>query len=414
MNGKRICIFILLLLPLAAVLTQCLPPDKEKPDPRDQVFAGSHKCINCHKDIYNNYVHTAHYMSTAPATAQSINGDFLPGNNTFRFNKQLQVVMEKRDSGFYQAAYFNGKLQQAHRFDIVFGRTKAQTYLSWRGNRLFQLPVSYFNNVHRWTNSPGYATDHAEFDRPITRRCFECHSSYIKELPKTAEDMQRREVDFDKESLINGIDCERCHGPAANHVNYHTQFPQEKQAKYIVKFAALTRSQKMDACGVCHSGGKDVFQVTAFRFKMGDKLENFKEPNFLKQDLNPATLDVHGNQDGLLRTSQCFLKSNMDCSSCHDAHKNDIGNTLVYSQRCMACHKDVQHKFNGRLVNEGILGKNCIDCHMPQKPSNVIAVEASGGKKVVPYMVRTHHIAVYPQETDKVIAYLSKQYKQGN
>jgi hypothetical protein len=410
MKAKKLYIVILLLVPLCALITQCFSPTKT--DPRDDVYAGSEKCITCHKDIYNSYLQTAHFQSSRQASIHSIHGSFAVGHNSFQFNDHIKVVMEKRDSSLYQAAYVNGKQTEAHRFDITFGNVKAETYMSWRGNELFQLPMSYFDNVHSWTNSPGYRTDRADFGRPILRRCFECHSSYIKELPQQTIDMQNRKVEFDKNSLILGIDCERCHGPGANHVNYHTEFPNEKKAKYMVKFSSLTRAQKMDACAVCHSGGKDVFQVTAFKFKMGDDLAKFKEPNFLPEPPNPATIDVHGNQNGLLRTSQCFIKSSMDCTNCHNTHVNESANMAVYSQRCMACHSEAKHNFCTMAPKLGaIIKNNCIDCHMPLKPSNIISVEGSGGKKMVPYMVRTHHIAVYPQESQKILAFINEQKK---
>ncbi|WDF54427.1 cytochrome c3 family protein [Mucilaginibacter sp. KACC 22063] len=396
MKTKRFYFFILLLFPLTVFISQCLTPAKQ--DPRDAVFAGSDKCQKCHKDVYDSYVHTAHFNSSRLATSQTVHGSFT-NNHTFSFGNNQVVAMEKRDSGLYQVYYVNGKQKEAHRFDITFGGKKAETYLSWNGNQLFQLPMSYFTALNSWTNSPGYRTDRPDFERPILRRCFECHSSYIKELPQQSIDMQHRVVAFDKSSLILGIDCERCHGPAANHVNYHTEFPNEKKAKYINTYASLTRSQKLDACAVCHASNKEAFMVTSFKFKMGDTLSKFKEPNFLPENPDPDKLDVHGNQSGLLATSKCFIKSSMDCGSCHNPHTNQKLDLAAYSQKCMNCHSNANHNFCPMESKLGVaIKQNCIDCHMPLKPSNVIEVEASGGKKVVPYLVRTHHIAIYPKK----------------
>ncbi len=406
MKTKNIFLLIFLLIPLSTLLTQCF--NKTKTDSRDEVYAGSEKCIKCHKDVYSSYVHTAHFQSSRPADVNSIHGSFLPGKNVFEFNDSLKVVMEKRADGLYQVAYLKGKQVEAHRFDITFGGVKAETYLSWRGDQLFELPLSYFDGLHGWTNSPGYAGNQADFSRPILRRCFECHSSYIKDVPQQEVNMQKRVVELDQKSLIYGIDCERCHGPAANHVNFHTEYPEVKEAKYITKFSSLTRAQKLDACAVCHSSNKDAFQVSAFVFKMGDTLSKFREPNFLKQNPNPATLDVHGNQNGLLATSKCFLMSNMDCSTCHNTHVNESTNMAIYSQRCMKCHNEANHNFCKMAPQLGTLIKNnCIDCHMPLKPSNVISVAATNGQKQVPYLVRTHHIGIYPEETKKIMAFIN-------
>lgn len=172
----------------------------------------------------------------------------------------------------------------------------------------------------------------------------------------------------------------------------------------------LTRQQKLDACATCHSGNKDVFNRSAFTFKMGDTLAKWKEHNFAPQNTNPATLDVHGNQNDLLASSKCFISSNMDCNSCHNVHQKETGNLALYSQRCMSCHKTANHNECKLMPKLGMaLKKNCIDCHMPAKPSNLIQVEGSGNKVQVPYLVRTHHIAVYPTETKKILAFINKQ-----
>ncbi|MDB5132594.1 MAG: hypothetical protein JWR02_2343, partial [Mucilaginibacter sp.] len=206
------------------------------------------------------------------------------------------------------------------------------------------------------------------------------------------------------------IDCERCHGPAANHVNFQTANPTEKKARYIVTYKSLTRAQKLDACAVCHAGNKDNFQISAFKFKIGDTLAKFKEPTFFSQTPNTATLDVHGNQNGLLAASKCFLKSNMDCGTCHDPHKNEALNLAAYSQRCMSCHNNASHNFCKAAPQLGALIKNnCIDCHMPLKPSNAIEIALSDGRKQVPYLVRTHYIAVYPSTYKKIMAFVKNK-----
>jgi hypothetical protein len=407
-SKRTLLLMLVFLIPFSAMLTECYNNKKE--DARGQVFAGSATCISCHKDVYNSYIHTAHFETSRPAALETIHGSFAKGHNVFSFGNGMSVAMEKRKDGLYQAGYEHGKPTIAEKFDITIGGVKAETYLYWKGNKLFELPMSYFSALHSWTNSPGYDTGRINFTRPIVKRCMECHSSYINELPNPNLSLTNRTVEFDKSSLIYGIDCERCHGPAANHVNFHTQFPEIKKARYITTYNALTRQQKLDACAVCHSGNKDVFIRSAFVFKQGDTLAKFKEHNFAPQTVNPATLDVHGNQNGLLASSKCFVMSNMNCNTCHNVHKKESGNLVLYSQRCMNCHTTANHNVCKLLPKLGdVIKKNCIDCHMPAKPSNLIQVEANGNKLKVPYLVRTHRIAIYPQETKKIMAFINSQ-----
>ncbi len=408
MKGKRTVLLLLVfLVPLIVIFSQCFNREKQQEDPRGRVYAGSASCAKCHQDIYSSYLQTAHQNTSRPASVHSIHGSFAANHNSFLFENGLQVKMEKRGNKLFQVAYKNNKEIEKHRFDISFGGIKAETYLSWNGNELFQLPISYFNALNSWTNSPGYAANQIDFNRPILRRCFECHSSYIKELPLQTQSLTVRKVEFDQHTLIYGIDCERCHGPAANHVNFHTDFPEVKTARYMVKYDSLSRIQKLNMCAVCHSGNKSNFLISAFAYTPGKKLEDFKEPDFMPANPNAPQLDVHGNQNQLLATSQCFIKSNMDCSSCHNTHVNERANLVLYSQRCINCHKNSIHNFtkNEPALN-ALLQKNCIDCHMPAKPSNVIVVQTSGKGNANPYLVRTHHIAVYPDESKKILAFL--------
>jgi hypothetical protein len=414
MKNKRLYLMLFFfLVPLSVILTQCFNAAKSA-DPRGQNYAGSKACIKCHKEIYDGYINTPHNISSRQASIHNIHGSFLKGQNIFNFSDSLKVVMQKRAGGVYQVAYKNGKAMQSQRFDIVFGGVKAETYLYWKNDGLFELPISYFENLHNWTNSPGYAGGIVNYTRPIVTRCFECHSSYISEKEGQPQSLSNS-TEFDRSSIILGIDCERCHGPSAQHVTFHTEHPEEKRATFITSFNSLTRAQKLDACAVCHSGNKDRYLASTFSFKIGDTLAKFKEPDFFRQEPKPATIDVHGNQNGLLAASKCFLMSNMDCSTCHNTHNNKKPDLITYAANCSNCHKSANH--NQCKLKEQLGGNlitNCIDCHMPAKPSDVIKVESEAGKMIVPYLVRTHNIAIYPQETKKILAFINSGNKQRN
>ena len=223
------------------------------------------------------------------------------------------MKMEKRDSGLYQVLYIKNKQVIARRFDLVMGRVKGQTYLSWYGDGLFQLPVSYISALHRWSSSPGYALAGLNFDRVITKDCFECHSSYANRNDKGLLDFR-----INPNSWVFNIDCERCHGPAAAHVKFQEDHPEQKQSMYIVSFKTLSRQQKIDLCAVCHSGNNQILLKSRFAFKMGDTMTSYMIP--ISSD---KPLDVHGNQTQLLEQSKCFRMSNLDCTTCHNTHMNE-------------------------------------------------------------------------------------------
>src|SRR5206468_3484039 len=175
---------------------------------------------------------------------KDIIGSFSSGQNSFSYNPQTKIVMEDRDSGLFQVVYVDGKETEADRLDITFGAKHAQTFLYWQGNKTFELPVSYYTSVHTWASSPGFSSSQVNFNRFIGKNCYECHSSYIEtKLKMTSAGVDE---ELDKNSLVYGIDCERCHGPAINHVNFHLAYPEIKQAKYIVTHRSLSRQQELD------------------------------------------------------------------------------------------------------------------------------------------------------------------------
>jgi hypothetical protein len=388
------------------ILSRCINNIETGNDPRGNVYAGPAGCRQCHTSIYDSYVSTSHFNTTKSSTAKNISGSFIPGHNTFVVNATTKIDMEQRDSGLFQVLYVNGKEQELHPMDITFGLKHAQTFLYWQGDKAFELPISYYTSVHSWASSPGYPSV-LNFSRSIGIGCFECHSSYI--YGKLNPSNNVIEEILDKKTLIYGIDCERCHGPSLNHVNYHLAYPEVKEAKYILAPGKLSRQQKLDVCAVCHSGNDKEKEVSRFKFKMGDTLANFFLP--FASSKTTTDFDVHGNQYQLLAQSKCFLQSKtLNCTSCHDPHTNASADLTMYSRKCISCHRDTDHrsfKMDKALANT--VKSNCIDCHMPLQPSRAITFQLSGSDSASFYFLRTHRIAVYHDEKiNNLLQYFKK------
>ncbi len=71
-------------------------------------FAGSAVCANCHKDIYESHIKTAHYLDSRHAAKEFIKGSFSRGKNKFVYNKWMEVVLEQKKDSFFQTAFING------------------------------------------------------------------------------------------------------------------------------------------------------------------------------------------------------------------------------------------------------------------------------------------------------------------
>lgn len=194
-------------------------------------------------------------------------------------------------------------------------------------------------------------------------------------------------------SIIFGIDCQRCHGPAAEHVQFHQDNPSVKEAKFIVSIKSLSRQQKLDLCASCHSGNDLDVQRTLFAFRPGDTLANFYLPHFGTGGTNP---DVHGRQMQLLRSSKCLQQSSMTCTTCHNTHEPEENKQATFIAKCMACHESSPH-----AVQLKTSSSSCIDCHMPLQVSKSLDFNNGTETRSIPFMLRTHRIAIYPAMENK-------------
>ena len=368
-------------------------------------YVGGSACVNCHKEIYESHIGTAHSNTTVSATINKISGSFEDGKNSYRFSSRTIVKCEKDGDKLYQVAYVDSVEKMRQEFDIVFGfGRKAQSFASWSKDKLVQLPLSYFNTVGAWINSPGYP-EKVVFNRVITSRCLECHTTYAQ-----VTSQEGLLENFNRSNIVLGIDCEKCHGPASDHVVFKTKNPTIKDEKYIINPARFTRQQSLDACALCHSGNMESI-LPSLSFRPGDELKKFYTNANATE--NMQSLDVHGNQYGLLTLSKCFILSQMTCVSCHNSHKNEGGDLHTLSQRCMNCHSpDNKNTFcKVANVDQTIIKQNCIDCHMPQKESATIVFSNHESDKKMAAKMRTHYIKIYRDETKQVIDFLKKKVK---
>ena len=399
-KSRRSSLTIFLIIGLCIILIKCIERsnhsnvDYSIENLEYGMFAGTQSCANCHKQIYENFIATGHFLTSEPSSIKNIKGSFQKGENTFHYNPQLYVAMEKRDSGLFQVEYIDGIKTISRPFDITIGSaTRGQTFLSWQNNLLTQLPISYLTSVNQWANSPG-DQNQVYFDRPINSRCLECHTTYAEVIPFRLENSPE---EFDHNKIVYGVGCEKCHGPAAKHVEYQTQNPKITTAKYIINPGDFVRQQSIDLCSLCH-GGRIKSTQPSFSYTAGDTLKNY----FIIDTLNNGSIDVHGNQYGLLAKSKCFTTSSMTCLTCHDPHTEEKGNLKLYSQRCMTCHNQEHASFcKLKTLDAATLSSNCIDCHMPKESSKSIVLQLEDQKVPTAQLLRSHYITVYPDATKK-------------
>jgi hypothetical protein len=368
-----------------------IPPARaaKKPPARAE-YAGDEACRACHQEQAGTYFQTAHHFSTTWPSAQTVKGNFSPGTNLMRTASPfLHFEMTARPDGYFQTAVSEpgpGKtISRTERIDIVAGEPrKGQSYLFWKGDLLFQLPVTYWTATDSWVNSPSYPDGSPHFDKDIIPRCLECHASYFEWMPPPINR-------YRKNSLVLGISCEKCHGPGQAHVALHRRSPHPAPGtpEAIVNPSRLARDRQLDVCGLCHSGNGTPI-APSLSFVPGDDLRDYIDIPYVSTQ---AAVDVHGNQVQLLRKSRCFQSSSsMTCTTCHDAHLTQR-DAAAFSPRCLTCHQAKQCGEFSKIGEK--ITSNCIDCHMPLQESQVL-FSKTNGTKVQP-QVRNHTIAIYPE-----------------
>jgi hypothetical protein len=351
-----------------------------KPNPRES-YVGDDACRSCHQNKVESFHRTAHYLTSRLPDKDSILGNFSPDANILKTsNPDLFFRMEVKNDGFFQTAVQGISpytTSRAEPFGLVVGSGgKGQTFLFWKGDLLFQMPVSYWNEVG-WVNSPGYRDGVAYFDRPIIPRCLECHGTYFESL---APPPNR----YSQIGFVVGITCEKCHGPGRAHVERFSS-KAAKSDPATLNPARFSRDRQMDLCAWCHAG-HGVPLLATFSYIPGEPLEKYIE---LPQPDPNAPVDVHGSQVELLKKSRCFQSSTMTCLTCHDVHTTQK-DPAAFSGHCLNCHKVETHPKIGQPI-----ASNCVDCHMPKQKTNLIVFNWNG-RKVSPE-VRNHWIKVYPE-----------------
>jgi hypothetical protein len=347
-------------------------------------FAGDSVCQSCHEEKVRTFHRTSHYVTSRLANKDSIQGSFAPGANIMKTaNPYLMFRMEQKGGDFFQTAV-QGKepsTTRSERFAFVTGSgDKGQTYLFWKGDQLFELPVSFWSKLG-WVNSPGYRDGVANFDRPVIPRCLECHATYFEPMPPP-------ENSYSKTRFVVGITCEKCHGPGVEHTQRFSAKPATTFGSGILNPARFSRERQMDLCAWCH-GGVGISLQPEFSYVPGEPLDLYLS---LPASDPAAPLDVHGSQVEMLERSRCFQKSDMTCLTCHDVHQVQH-DTAAFSKRCLNCHKPESAMFpkTHRATDD------CIDCHMPPQETELIVFDQNS-RKVKP-KIRNHWIAIYSGDT---------------
>jgi predicted CXXCH cytochrome family protein len=338
-------------------------------------------CAGCHRGIRETYRRTG--MGRSFARVRTTVEDFTKANTFYHPASDRHYTMYEKDGKYYQRRHqigFDGKETNVLEKEIHFvlgSGNHARTYLHRTSEgRIVELPAAWYSEKGGyWAMNPGYDhPNHYDFSREITQECIFCHNAYPEIAPGT--DRAGSEARFPG-AMPEGIDCQRCHGPGAAHIEAAKTGQKEKIREAIVNPARLSNERQLELCMQCHLQTTSTrlphsivnVERGVFSYRPGEALAGYA----LHFDHAPGTgwddkFQI-AHQAYRLRRSECFLKSagKMTCTTCHNPHAVPTGQAAVehYTAVCRSCH--AQELERQVAAKRHTAAGNCLECHMPKR-----------------------------------------------
>ncbi|MEO1382025.1 MAG: multiheme c-type cytochrome [Bacteroidota bacterium] len=357
-------------------------------------YVGIQACQPCHQKITQSYLETGMGKSLYRPSAQNI------------IEEIGKIVYDPSTDFYYQSIWEGNEMfirefriagvdtshQRKEKVDYIVGSGhQTRSYLLQRNGYLFEFPITWYVNKGIWDLSPGYEGNNSRFDREIGLECLACHTGYVEQEAETKNRYRY---------ISEGIDCEKCHGPGAEHIKRIQEgqlIDVGVEVDYsIVNPAKLPVDKQFDICQQCHLQGINVLEeqniITDFRPAM--RLRDLGSI-FLAVDPDQSAFGIASHAERLKR-SDCFLQSEgkLNCTTCHDPHKSvNRTDKEVFIRQCQSCHQDGKEVLcSESLETQSQMEGNCISCHMPK-----------GGTSDIPHVsFHDHYIRVVEQDSAEV------------
>jgi hypothetical protein len=315
-------------------------------------FAGAESCRECHQDIFDRQMKTAHADSVRSLADHPPRSPFGSGQAVVDPDTGAQYEMTTKDGrpNLSIKAGANEAQQEVH-FEFGSGK-RAFAYLADLGdNQFLDSRLNYYKSIGKWDFTSGQEVSAPSLiQQPLGRvlssddaaMCFGCHSTalHVRGMGKDGT-ATSPSVTVDVGKTMLGVTCERCHGPRQQHVR---DFKMGKRSPRAEPFTAESQNK---LCGECHS----VPDATSGH-KAAARFQPF----------------------GLGR-SECFLKSEgkLSCSSCHDPHEDAKRDEAYYVSRCLECHskQEEPHSFKLRVCSVNPRS-GCVSCHLARDSKSML------------------------------------------
>jgi predicted CXXCH cytochrome family protein len=339
----------------------------------DAHYVGSAKCRTCHKDAHQSYKDTGMGCSMAEVDVSREPPDAAFDHPV---SKRRYQVQRKGGALWHRELLLTTGKEEVvlceYPLKYVVGSGRhTRTYVAEVDGFLVESPVSWYASRKGWAMSPGYdQANHRGFWRDVSDNCLFCHAGQAEAVDRSLHRLRITEA---------AIGCERCHGPGSMHVERRNRSGgADPGTDYtIVNPARLPRDLAEAVCQQCH------LRPTARIVARGRKPTDFR-PGLPLQDVwhtyAPDTPDLAMTVVGhveQLHLSRCYQSSKtLSCLTCHNPHDKPRPEQRVayYNATCLKCHPAERCKVDKSRRDKESPGNNCVQCHMPHAPTDVLHV----------------------------------------
>lgn len=381
-------------------------------------FASSTTCRACHPGQYETWHDSFHRTMTQGASPETVVAEF-DGRVLTGFGLAARVFREGDEFLVDFGPIVDGEPgpndaslpEGPRRIVMLTGSHNMQAFwMTSATGTLEQLPFVWLIEEERWIANDNSFLQPPE-DHPAEPAiwgdgCVYCHAT------GGPWDSEFEGLNGDTAVVELGIACERCHGPAEEHVlansnparRYELHLEGEGDPT-IVNPKRLDHVRSASLCGHCHTACEEAVPNDE-DFFAGDLLSDHLDFEAMHAKAAAAShvIDpdempdedrdvveafwrdgrgrVAGREYDSMTLSGCYLEGEMTCITCHRVHGGDPNGQVAHDSTdrsmCQSCHQDYFADVEAHTHHPiDSAGSDCRNCHMPHTSYGLLSATRS-------------------------------------